>query len=424
MTPYSEMFSYTSQTPARWPQSVAKFRDKSLSIPICWGAHERAIGIRDFSRGSPRDLERLLSVLSESRIKANFCLGFGTDTQAFPEWVEVGAKSARVPQPLSGGSENCFLSSAPSLDEAQFRTGFLDFISEVFSILALYGGAGGPVEQVTIDFGYLASGVGVAQDDKSISYLALRYLTIEALNKRYHTRFKSFSELNNEKAWQLLLDRRAWMAMFDYRWCRSQGLVSIWQTIAKIAETVGLKTKLTSSLHSSARFEGSSSQWELAVDPISLDTNGDKIFPLFPEGLVQHSAIDIYRMWNTFQSASQGRVARSLLPIWEPTDLLGGNLLVVVCGKYLPQASFVFLTKFLDGGGSLYFPFEIAQYDETMKCYDWAAHSERAQPPLDRFLRCSVKSSKIFTRREPLTPGPQMWDLLFEDVEMIESEIQ
>ena len=57
--------------------------------------------------------------------------------------------------------------------------------------------------------------------------LGLRYQDIETFNFRYNTAFKNLTSAASKQGIRALQDKRAWLAAFDYKWCRRRMLSAL-----------------------------------------------------------------------------------------------------------------------------------------------------------------------------------------------------
>jgi hypothetical protein len=113
-----------------------------------------------------------------------------------------------------------------------------------------------------------------------------------------------------------------------------------------------------------------------------------------------------------------------LLPLWDAALDLPYSVVVVVCGKYLTQASFECIGKYLESGGSVFFPFGLPQYDEQMRTHDWSLKCQpvRANREGCSLLKLEAGRGSVWTSSPVLTSGERLWEEITRSVNWITRE--
>lgn len=413
MTPNLDYFEQPAHL---WPKQLDALRrdgHQRLGTKILWGVHERTLRIRDFARSSSRDLEKFLALVKVREMGLELRLGFPAHRKTFPQWVFSLERSSLVPGVLwDATQEGFFLSPVPSLRESTLIDGYLEFLEEVLNVVAPYCVSKGPVRRIMFDFGLFGVNVSLLDDTEFISLLRGRYPDIGSLNRVYGTTLKNFGVLETKQGIRLLIDRRPWMAAFDYRWCRAQELLKLWQRIWKLGAEKRLTCFFVSSLNASRRVRSEETPWRVAFDGVHIDSVGEGHFPFLPEGLVNETSLKVFRMWEYLHSCTSKRnIPVHLLPLWEGGMRFSARALVVICGNYLSRASQLCLEHYLESGGHVVFPFGLPKYDEQMKCYDWLENGRPIRTRGDGFsLVRLVKGNGIVWIASPPVPFDEsMW---------------
>ncbi|MEZ4750755.1 MAG: beta-galactosidase [Bdellovibrionota bacterium] len=404
---------YCAHPAHEWPGLLDEARragHKTVQSHVFWGVHETAPRMCDFSRASQRGLERFLNLVKERGMEIELRFGFPPGPKTFPNWVWGAEDHALIPlvfwQKTLGGFA---FTKVPSIRNKILFDGYLNFLRECFALLELYIDDSQTVREIFLDFGVYGSDATLVDPEVVPNLLKQRYGRIDNLNTCYGTGFHDFSILESKAGFRLLFDRRPWLAAFDYRWCRSQQLVSYWDPIAKLAKESRLSRYMRSSLHDQARDLGAA-PWVLGFDSIHIDSIGEAEFPIAVEGRFHSSTLHAFKLWESLkeQAVSNG-IGWCLLPLWEEAGFDSDTLLVVASGKYLARATFQSIHRHLDQGGHVLFPFGLAQYNEGMNTYKWPS---RCEPLIvggrSEVLRLEHGNGSVWVPSQPIVEGA--WD--------------
>lgn len=372
---FQAMFDYTEIPPAHWQDALIQTREngvETIHVQVLWGAHEQVRGIRDFSKSSRLRLERFLGLAHSQGLSVELVLGFPPRKETFPSWTQSISDSATVPGCfLESGSEAFSYSAIPSLFNAEFMEGFEAFVQEVVSVTNLYQKPEGPISKIWFDIGAYHSDCQSLENPKFVQFLAKRYQTVSALNLIYQTSFRSFDSLNSKSSYRVLMDRRAWTANFDFQWCRDQMLAewSRWLT-QKFPELYPLSYGTETQTRLSA--------WELLLDSTFLEMvhlPQDKVFPCFPAGIANPTAIQAFRISECLSSRASRDKVRVHYSQTFFAKRVGAKVLAVISGKYLSRDVMCELEHFAASGGVLVFPFGTPLYDENLAA--WKAVTDK-----------------------------------------------
>ncbi len=405
---------YASEPVTQWPSLISEAKRRgsdTLTTHIFWGVHETAPRIRDFSRASNKSLEKFLRLAVDQGMGIEAKFGFSAHEKTFPSWIYGLKKSALVPYSLSKvGQEDFGFVPLPSFSEPGFQESYLDFLAEAFALLGLYRDSGRGLQKIQLDFGLYETDVTLLVRRRLPTLLQSRYTDVSAFNKVYETSFRDFSPLESEKSIQLLLDRRPWMACFDYRWCRAQILLEFWKKAWTLADELGLSDILSSSLSELSPVAPTSAAWGIACDSVYLDSVSGESFPFCPEGIAHPSALLTYRVWESMRaSAMEANLPAQLLPLWDGEARLSPTLSAVFCGKYLTRAAFSVLKRHLQEGKDLFFPFGAAQFDEKLDCVDWGMRFEPTDDLPPQLVKWKSGTGTIWQPRQPLAVDDALW---------------
>lgn len=388
---------------------------------VYWGVHETAPRMCDFSRASQRGLERFLNLVKARCLKVELLFGFPSSPKTFPNWVWGAEDHSLIPMVFWQSTVGGFgFTKIPSIRNSVLFEGYLNFLRECFSLLELYVDDSKTINQIYLDFGVYGSDATLVDPTQVPGYLKERYGRIDNLNTCYGTGFHDFSILESKAGFRLLFDRRPWLAAFDYRWCRSQQLISYWDPIAKLARESRLSKLALSSLHDPDRQFGQG-KWVLGFDSIHIDSVGETEFPIAVDGKFHSSTLHAFKLWESLKERAKDEgIGWCLLPLWEEARFDVDKLLVVASGKYLARASFQSISTHLDNGGHVLFPFGLAQYNEGMNTYKWPA---RCEPLIvggrREVLRMENGNGSVWVPSQPIVEGA--WDQITELADFIVS---
>jgi len=388
VNPLSATFEYHREVPPQWSATLHGLKKQgveNLILPVDWSVHEPVKGIRDFSRSSKLRIERVLSCAEEAGLTVTATTGFRDFLRATPMWARsTWENAALLPSTLVYrrplGAE---LTTVSSLFDIEFKSAWFDFLQEMLSILSLYAQPEGPLSSVEIDLSLFETDQGMLRAQRFPEILARRYGAIDQLNLRYQSSFRTFESACSPQGYRLLMDKRPWHAVYDYRWCRRELLreLSLEVLNLPICLTDGLKNRVRVRTSAPTSFIQTESDLSVAVDSVFIEQISDvkrspfdtTAFPCSPDGLVHAQAAIALRIWEALShSGFESDVPVYLMPVDSvPSGLLKTSVQVVICGRYLCRNWAGALAEYVHQGGHAIFPFGLPQYDECLKALSW-----------------------------------------------------
>lgn len=422
---------YVTEPSHRWPVLLDEARRGGASRVatfVPWGAHEKTPGARDFTSVSRLQIERFFGMVQERGLRLEVRFGFVPSHDAFPSWALAAERKSLVPIAVWEGERDDFaLTEIPSPSDPSVRGAFLEYTDELLGIVSLYSRDQGPVDNIRLDLSLVQSDVGVLAEASFDGLLRARYPSIEDLNAQYGTSLKDFSALGRRSGIRLLLDRRPWLASFDYKWCRAHSVAALWEGVHQAARRHRLEDLLYAAIDRDERDDRDAAPrhaWEIAFDPVPIDRVEGISFPFLPEGLVCQSSLQAFRLWEALgERAVEWGCRVTRLPLWDDWRKESSPLVVVAAGKYLPEASFAWLSQHAEKGGHVFFPFAVPKYDETMRCHDWPGIWTKTSLATGghRLQRLAAGGGSLWTASPSLSPTDESLRALPELVEKIRS---
>lgn len=383
----SGTFEYFKSNPANWAgvmSEVQRSGEEHVHLPVHWSVHESVKGIRDFSRSSKLRIEKALTCAEEAGLKVRVSTGFPSYLETTPLWArsnwEIASlvPSSRVfDRPL--GNE---LTSLSSIHDFEFKSGWLGFLDELFSILSLYVHPEGPISCMEIDLDLFRVDQGVIRAPAFVDALAKRYRTIEQLNLKYRSSFRSFESACSSQGFRVMLDKRPWHAINDYKACRTKLLDDIVGEILRLPsaghlkDAISIKPPATEIGVRAADPRAETAPWRIRVDGNFLDSwNTDEatnVFPCAPEGFLHPQTALALRVWQCVAAdAERHEIPAGLVDDTDSAAGIGTGIEVFVCGRFLPARAVTAIQRFVGGGGHAIFPFGLPQFDETLNTIAW-----------------------------------------------------
>lgn len=373
--PRSVSFNYWEVTAANWPHHLQSLKSRGVDEVHCfipWGLHEPVQGMRDFSKASRLRLEKFLSLAHQVGLTVRTTVGFPPRKESIPSWaLSLGEQTALVPAAaLRSGKGDLNLTRLPSLHDELFFGPFLEFVSDVFALLSLYRFPEGPVVGVCLDWGVFRYDLGLTAIPAYASYLQHRYPQASQIGLRYHCTFRDFVTATSAQGTRVLLDKRPWLAAYDYKYCRTQMLEERAQGVMALRSGEPLVDLLSFHTERSAIRAGHLPPWAIVMDPTLLEGDpASQAYPFAPIGLVNPQAASVFRLWEYLQTRSQKEKV--------PLHSLGENenapstVIAVIVGRFLAQNSVRILRQWAESGASLFFPFGLPQYNENLSTIEW-----------------------------------------------------
>lgn len=425
-TSSSHRLDYHLEPSHRWPvllDGIRRSGASRVSAFVPWGAHEKTPGARDFSSVPRLQLERFMGLVHERELRLEIRFGFLPIADTFPQWAQGAERKSLVPRVLWDPDLDDFaFSEIPSPADPAVRGAFLEFCDELLALVSLYARDQSPIDSLRLDLGLVQADVGVLAESQFDGLLRARYPSIDALNRHYGTSLKDFSPLGRRSGIRLLLDRRPWLACFDYKWCRAHSAAAIWEGVRQAAARHHVESILYAALDSEESSVPNSAAWEIAFDPVHVDRVGRGAFPFLPEGLVCKSSLQAFRLWEALgERAARWGCRLTRLPLWDESRGKAAPLIVVAAGKYLPEAAFAWLGEHTQNGGRVLFPFGAARYDESMRCHDWSTPWLPTKFRVDghSLQKLAVGSGTLWTCSPPLLGTEDSLELIPRLVECV-----
>lgn len=409
--PRSISFNYWEVTAANWPHHLHSLKSQGVDeihsfIP--WGLHESVQGIRDFAKSSRLRLEKFLGIAHQAGLTVRLSLGFPSLPSSFPTWaLALGDQTALVPSSaLHAGKGDLSIARLPSLHDELFFSPFLEFASDVFALLSLYRFPEGPVVGVIVDWGIYHFDLGLTALPLYSHFLQERYPQASQIGLRYHCTFRDFTSATSAQGTRVLLDKRPWLAAYDYKYCRSKMLEERAQGMLALPSGDPLLDLLSFS-HSLVQQKTKDVPWALVMDPTLLE--GDiarQAFPFAPLGLVNAQAGSVFRLWEyLYHHAKQSKVPLLSLGADDPAP---ASVVSVISGRFLPQQCVRLLREWAESGVSLYFPFGLPQYTENLATIEW----KTGLAPLTKQGRLNMGRGLLYFSDSAATPEQPFWENL------------
>lgn len=366
-------FEYWDESPSDWQRLLQERLGRGetqIVIPVLWGVHESAPGMRDFSKQSKFRIEKVLTLAQGLGLSVKVVVGFPSHPQTFPTWVFQENQKEWIPKAIWEGEPPYFsLVSVPSPQSTRVKEGFLSFLEEVTSILSLYVAPDGPVTEVVLDLKPLEFSQSLASGPNYTHYLGRRYPDVSVFNKRFQTHYRNLESVATVAGSKLIEGKRPWVFAFDYRWCREQVVEDYFSEVLRTLKSENLKKLLKRSYrHEIENFRGEyplgiciESAW------VQVDEKGT-LCPFIPDGILSQSMINAFQ-WTSLLKESSKDLPTDFrpLPILEKDASGNYKAMTVICGKYMSLAGSSYLAEQLKNGCKLFFPTGLPQYDENLE---------------------------------------------------------
>ena len=416
------IFDYTDEAPASWPALLDQIKNtgaKEINSRIPWGAHESMRGIRDYSKSSRLRLEKFLGYAEERGLTVNLQVGFFPSPETFPSWTfSLSEKTLVSLDAWDNRGDGFVLTEIPSFENSEFCTAFLEFIDEVFSMVALYRKPEGPVKEISINFGIYRASLNLLESPNYSEVLSRRYGNIEKLNMLYNTSFRNFEAPSSRAGGRVLGDKRAWLAAYDYKWCREEFLASWLAQIGELPNAPLVRDLLKRNPLNTLQRKGAA-RWTVLQDCVLVEPNEQGASPFFPGGTFTPAANVAFRLYEYLKMhCEEAAVGFGLLShnLIEPLE---DFLTVVACGKYLSRTHFLKLKSHVMQGGQILFPLGMPQYDEEMIRLEWGVEKDRIKSDEIIFYRFKEGAGNYWVPETHLTFEDNLWDCLRKHVGIV-----
>lgn len=413
-SPRSVPFQYWQDSAANWPDRLAALKNSGVDeihTFIPWGLHESVQGIRDFSKASRLRLEKFLSLAHQVGLTVRATVGFPAMRESFPSWsLSLGESSTLVPDSVWGRVGDVSVSRLPSIHDEQFFSPFLEFLSDVFALLSLYRFPEGPVVGVEVDWGVYEVDLGLTALPAYPSYLQQRYPQTGLINLRYHCTFRDFATATSSQGTRVLLDKRPWLAAYDYKFCRERMLEERAQGVLALRTAEPLVDLIYFGIEVPPP-PPSDSEWAIVVDPVLLEGDAsEKAFLFAPLGLTNPQAVGVFRLWEYLKR----QAAKDEVPLLglKAQQVAPARIINVVAGRFLSQSLLMTLKTWAQAGATLYFPFGLPQYDENLSTIEWKQGMSRlpVRPGNGKYVRVGLGEGQICFTESVGHPEPHFWE--------------
>ncbi|MFM8269849.1 MAG: hypothetical protein ACKN9V_06625 [Pseudomonadota bacterium] len=349
-------------------QSLNRSSSSGVVVRVFWGDHETLQGVRDFHSKTRLKLERVCSLAHSLQIPLRIQFGFFDEIRSFPSWTQQLLPQALVPKNQEDDLVNEWnFIRIPTFRNDEVRQGFVGFLTEALMLLSLHCEPEGSLKSVSFDWGVMSSDSSPMDAEFVESEFAHRYGSIGHLNSLFQTSFNNFQSVSKAAGFKTLLNKRPWIACWQYKSLKNKSL-KIWESEIK-AVFEGAKFSWSSaSKHDCSLTETNS----IVVDDTFLNLHGNHhgFNPLIIQTQIDANALRAYRLAEMLQieAAACGEYL-SWLSSWKPSEK--SKACVVVCSKFIPRTAHSTLSAFMASGGKVFFPFGLPIWDENMDSLQW-----------------------------------------------------
>lgn len=406
--------NFSDEFPTEWQhrlQTLKASGANALRLNIFWGAHEPVRGMRDFAKASRLRLERLLRLAVEERLEVEVVVGFPAGKETLPLWSQEGFKPTWVPASVWKADAFGFgLAQVPSLSDEAFRVSFLQFVDELFAILALYLAPEGTLRKILVDFGIYEFDLTAMESPHFLKAVQERHGSINSLNQTYHTAFKDLTSVGTRQGFRTLMDKRSWLAAHDYKLGRDATLWHLYECVKQLPSCALLTSVMERRSHASLSAKVDSA-WGILIEDTLIENLPDgRTLPLSPGGHHNETAVQARRLLEYLREhCDENRVG-----FWNLNGSLeGASRFALISGKFLPSAVFGRLTEKIRGGASIFFPLGLPQYEENLRSLAWPTAGKTMLQRGDRqYLQIPFGEGELIVAIPPIPTTPVFWDEL------------
>ncbi len=400
------MFDFSLDSPQNWTNVLNKIKQNGnlhIKSSIYWGVHEQLMGIRDFSKSPVLKLEKYFNLIQNLGLTLELFVPLSISSHSFPSWTFEQNSPSLVGSFLLGKTE-LTLYEIPSLYNFRILSGFIDFLKELGEICSLYIYPDGPIKSINIDLRAFKIDLNAVISKDFSSFLNERYKNIEEFNSIYGTYFKSFNDVSTSSGLKLILNRRPWLATFDYRFCRERMYKKLVETVLNGISNKNFIKVVEESFEKSAIY-GKSSYF---FDGIFIDSFNNYYFPCIPCGYYTETSIVTYRCWESGLSKTN---KFSLLNT-EDMTLPDSKMIFVSCGPYFYSKNMEIIKDYIKRGGWAFFSNGLPLYDEKMQLFTWPLAKTKSIMFQDKFKIDCFRLGEGLVLRSNLKFGKDMCDIL------------
>lgn len=363
-------FDYAHTSPLDWENQLNYLSQggvRKVVVPLFWGNHEALPGAPDFLSKSRLKIEKIFQLAKQLSVSLELQLGFFDTESSFPGWSKNLPHQSLVPNWSASQRLGAWeFVQVPSFQNQELKEAFLNFSKQALIIAELYQGEGGSVREVSFEGGLLFS-ESVFFDERQIcTYFESRYQSVDKLNEIFQTSFNQFSSVGTERGFKTLLDKRPWLACWEFRAMREKICQSHFSEIQELIKQHGFGKK---PVLPDAEF-ASSATFVCDDTPLEAAPFGETFLPLAPQGNLNDQVIQAFQV-NEFikLELQKQKSSLQLLSRWEPDKK--ASQVSVICTKYLSKSVAQKLVQAHEQGSQIHFVFEKPTWDENLCHLTW-----------------------------------------------------
>ena len=338
MTDLRYAVRYATLSPKQWPHAVSELvrRDGAASrvLSIAWGDHETLPGVVDFVRSPRLRLEHFLEIASEAGLKLDVTIGVPARRDALPPSSYRATDWTLLPSATFDEDVLGFEAFPAPLHHPHSIEALAEFVKSAKTIVEPYREPSGSVVSLALDLSMFEADAGLGAAPALEVALSKRYGDIARLNAAYRSTFRDFASASSERGFRTLLERRGWLACFDY-FSANRALAGL---VAAAAELRPMPERTVTSA--------------VYLDPIPVwrCRDGASWVPFAPFGVASADTVATARLYESFGELV-GRVG--WLPVDEKTTGDAPGRFAVVCGTFLARHSAEWIRKRAQGGAEV-----------------------------------------------------------------------
>lgn len=378
-------FDYAHTSPLDWENQLNYLSQGGVlqvGVPVYWGNHETLPGAPDFLSKSRLNIEKLFRLAKDLSINLELQFGFFDSERSFPSWSKNLTHQTRVPHWSASEQLGVWeFVQVPSFQNPELKEAFLNFCRQALAITELYQGEGGSVREVSFEGGLLFSEAFVFDENSMCSYFESRYPSIDQLNKVFQTSFNQFGPVGTERGFKTLLEKRPWLASWEFKTLREKICQNHFSEVQKLIEQHGFgKNPILPEADFSSEPIFVCDDTPLEVAPL-----GGVFLPLTPQGNLNEQVLQAFQVNECIKLELQ-KQSKSLhmLSRWEPPNKV--SQISVICTKYLSKTFAEKLIRAHSQGSPIQFVFEKPTWDEDLSHLSWPSEGFSQGRGLGEFI--------------------------------------
>lgn len=400
-------FDYSDESSAIWPGLFDEHKiaaGSSFIARVGWGAHESLRGVRDFTKSSRLRLEKLLALAEDRQVPIELHIRPFSGAKDFPQWAIEKDSRLVVPYALVDESYSGYAQfQVPSLIDRDVRSGFLDFLKDVFLIAALYRAPDGPLKSIHIDLSSVRSAQNLWDYPDFAESLQSRYGNISEFNALYQLTLTSLASVPggaSEKVLRLCSEKRPWLFAYDYKFALGRLLLQMQKEICALEAARPLQKFVcfAPSLKNETELRRGHT---VVLESTLFGSVAGREFPLCPGGKSFPAGAAAYR----FSGYLRARCNENAIAYRTVDDLslsefhTDTRTIAVITGKQISTPCFAKFLAMAEQGHIVLFPAGFPQFNENMTALSW--------PQSKRFLQGTAGARPI-AHSYPLGAGQLM----------------